>query len=73
MKKKKMLVIPNVHPGCRVKVIDDGRWKTLGECLDAPNPIREIMLRNDVTVAWIFDGFGKRMVRINHMGDLVPA
>ncbi len=63
---QKSLPIPVIAPGCIVKVIDDSAdrpvWREIGECFDAPNPIRKIMLANKITTAWIFGITGKRLV-----------
>lgn len=56
--------IPNVHPSCRLQVIDDStdppRWRTVAECFDAPNPIRREMRRHGLSQCWIVDCLGGR-------------
>ena len=60
----KTLPIPNIHPGCRVRIIDYSAdrpvWKTIGECFDAPNPIAELLKQHNLSGAWVFDCLGDR-------------
>ncbi len=53
-----------MHPTCKVKVIDADtmKWRTIGECYDAPNPVAEVMRKAGVKTAWIVAFDGKRMV-----------
>jgi hypothetical protein len=47
-----------INPDCTVRIIDDSVcppvWKTIGKCTYAPNPIKAIMKKNGVKMAWVF-------------------
>ena len=66
------LPIPVIHPGCKVKVIDESGpkpvWKTIGEYFDAPNPIRDLLIKNNLDGAWVFEATGdKRYVTLKDL------
>ena len=70
---KGAIPIPNIHPGCKVKIIDEAsmRWRTVGVCFDAPNAIARMMDEHGLDQAWVFGVCGKRHVvrRPGRWGD----
>lgn len=52
------LPIPNIVPGCVIKIIDDRgespRWSSIGEYAYTPRAINDAMRAHQLTSCWVF-------------------
>lgn len=69
--------IPNVVPGCTMKVIEDVtdslKWKVVGEPFPyTPRHINEMLIKHNLEFAWVFFAGGKELwYKSNYLAEKV--